>query len=381
MSERDHPTATSQAEAEAAKLAAKAKLEKTHKRVESERAKLVEDIRGAVTKDARQRVAHLLDIDPELRDSDRKLVPAYWRMFDKASLSHDDAITFDELMTVTKYTSIIRARQKIQNEYGLFLGDTAVRRERHAIANVERSRQRRGFGVPFLFVFCDESGKTQTHRLVGSVWIPATSSDVGDLQAALADWKKSRQLEREFHFKEAKGHQVSDYVDYFRHALTLAPAMSFKAMCVSKPDSGHRKVDEVIFDLHYNLVAEGVAHELTTGRTSMPRSLILFKDKDDSSDRLYLKLLRDRIEALCRPRFDNQLLLAGGGTLDSAKDHVLQIADLFTGSVNRVLNRDVGSERNFKDELAEAILGLLNLSATFDAIAGTNDKAMVMMVD
>jgi hypothetical protein len=31
--------------------------------------------------------------------------------------------------------------------------------------------------------------------------------------------------------------------------------------------------------------------------------------------------------------------------------------------------------------LAEAILGLLNLSATFEAIAGKNDKALVMMVD
>jgi hypothetical protein len=57
------------------------------------------------------------------------------------------------------------------------------------------------------------------------------------------------------------------------------------------------------------------------------------------------------------------------------------VADLFTGAVNRVLNREAGGERNHKDELAEAILGLLNLSATFEAIAGRNDKALVMMVD
>lgn len=104
-------------------------------------------------------------------------------------------------------------------------------------------------------------------------------------------------------------------------------------MCVSQPDSGNRDADEVIFDLHYNLIAEGVSHELTTGRTSMPRSLILLKDKDDGADKLYLKILRDRIETMCRPRFDNQLLLAGDDTLDSAKNNVLQVADVFTGSV------------------------------------------------
>lgn len=41
---------------------------------------------------------------------------------------------------------------------------------------------------------------------------------------------------------------------------------------------------------------------------------------------------------------------------------LVQVADLITGSVSRIMNRGTGAARNYKDEFAEFVLDLLDIN-------------------
>lgn len=77
----------------------------------------------------------------------------------------------------------------------------------------------------------------------------------------------------------------------------------------------------------------------------------LVEDADDGSDALGLPELERRLKVSCKDYFDGQVTVE---TVMSGKSHespLLQLADLFSGAVARVLN-PAGAVPNQKDEFA-----------------------------
>jgi hypothetical protein len=87
----------------------------------------------------------------------------------------------------------------------------------------------------------------------------------------------------------------------------------------------------------------------------------MIKDKEEGTDKILLVRLKEHLEARFKEHFHDQLEIPVLDSVSSDKDPTVQLADLFTGSIARVMNRNEGAPKNFKDEFAEYVLSLLRI--------------------
>ncbi len=92
----------------------------------------------------------------------------------------------------------------------------------------------------------------------------------------------------------------------------------------------------------------------------MPRAIVLTKDlENQSQDKLFLASLDDKLKQAAQTRFNGNLFVDRLVVHDSKDNIVLQIADLFTGSIRRTLNQQPGDRP--KDRFARALLSLVGM--------------------
>jgi hypothetical protein len=327
--------------------------------------------------DINSKVAFVLNHFPNTRNSDINLITRFWKIFDEEILGGADYITFDQMYKVTRSNSIIRARAKIQNSYGLFLANEKVRRRRAELDDDERVKQVEDQpGAPLVSVFCDESGKNQNYLLIGSVWINDPYR-VFKIYQSLTDWKEENKIDYEFHFSDLNKYRVSKAIEFIQQALSQSDALAFKAAIIAKGNIGSRNQDEAIYDLHYQLIVQGFEHELKSKRLDLPRQVSLTKDKDDGADKIRLAGLRQKLSSECVSYFKDQIHIAAVETEDSGKSVFLQLVDLFSGSISRILNKTDDS-MNHKDELANEVIKLLGIDK--DLKVDTNKQDFVEII-
>lgn len=157
-------------------------------------------------------------------------------------------------------------------------------------------------------------------------------------------------------------HRLEHAKAFFVAALSMSDAFSFKAVAVKKQGI-RRSEHEIIQDLYCQLVLNGLRHEFSTGRVIPPAIVQVWKDLDDDVDRLHLAELRQELATKIRQHFGADATLHGLDAVDSKSNLLIQLADLYTGSVNRVLN-PAGEGRNHKDELADFILRAVGMEIT-----------------
>lgn len=333
-------------------------------KIEAEKTELLQKLNAEVADDVKTRVAMILNHFPHARNDDLELSIKYWQLFDDESLSEADAVSFRTLRRLTRETTIVRARAKIQNDYKLFQADKEVRQRRMQLADQRREEEVDDQpDSPTVHVFCDESGKTSKEHqsyVVGSVWINQELQLV-KISQALAAARRSAGISGELHFAEMSKRDVDGAVAYLRAALSMSAMMSMKAVVIRRSDAGGRPPDDVIFRLHEQLLIQGIEHELATNRFALPRYFSVMKDRDDGSDRLQLTDLRQRLQTGLPTRFGKGVRLHALEAEDSKLNTFLQLADLFTGAVTRILNRASDAQRNHKDEFADQALTLVGL--------------------
>jgi hypothetical protein len=312
--------------------------------------------------DVRTRVAFVLNQYPDTRNSDVELAIRYWNLYEAEDIDCD-GISFDALRKVTKMTSIARARATIQNDFGLFLPNEAVTEARSELEQTARRRQRavRRVTSPYVYVFADESGKNEKHYIIGSIWINDIDFQVESIRETLKTWRKSLDWQSDFHFSAATRERAAAYIEFVRQAMSASQYMGFKAIVLRREDI-RRPTEEAIFSLYYRLIVDGLSHEVDSGRCELPRSLVVCKDADEGADKIHLLTLRDNLRVECPKQFDHQIYIAGVNSVPSSVT-LMQLADVFTGSINRVLNKQAGASHGFKDDMARSVLQLLGLSA------------------
>lgn len=345
-------------------VAPKEKKEKLSKeeRIAFEREQLESRLAEGTFDDVRTRVAHILNQHPKTRDSDVELAITYWQRFHRDEVG-DSSISFDALRSVTNISSILRARQTIQNTFGLFHASEAVIDFRSDREGKVRRRQRvvANNRPPFVYLYCDESGKNEKHYVVGGFWINDADGQRLKLYETLVAWRKEIEWTSEISFKDMTAGRKDRYVEFVRRALTATEYVGFKAVVLAREDAAKRPTEESIYALYERMVVDGIRHELERGRFKLPRHIIVYKDKDKDGDRIHLNKLKDSLRGNCPRQFDNQVSIDAVLPLDSATNTLMQLADVITGAVSRVINRKDGEERKHKDEAAEEILALLGL--------------------
>ncbi|MFC5403911.1 DUF3800 domain-containing protein [Cohnella soli] len=307
------------------------------------------------------RIAHLLNRFPNTRNSDVTLMLKYWEIYSSESYKEGQAVDPKDLYQFERLTAIARARAKIQNEFRLFRADEKVRRFRKSKEEIEKEIQLSTKPeIPTLTIYCDETGKNKKYAIVGSVWI-LDRSEMEKIYRILNEWKRINGLgiKDEFHFTEMKKHELDLYKQFFNKVIELGSMISFKAI-VFKMENSKRKIDDLLSDLHYQLVHIGIEHEAKTGRVGLPRLVNFTKDKEEGNDKLTLTKIEQHLQLQFKVNYDEELKLNMFVATESWANILLQVADLFAGSLNRFLNE---KHSNYKDEFAEHVFSLLGIDA------------------
>jgi len=104
----------------------------------------------------------------------------------------------------------------------------------------------------------------------------------------------------------------------------------------------------------------GAQHEHDTARSVFPRTLQVWKDLETKgADKILLTRLRDRIQQTGKVELDGQLTTDEFEAVESKKFDLMQIADVFAGSLNRLLNAQGGE--HVKDRFARWLLRRLGM--------------------
>ncbi len=307
------------------------------------------------------KVGHILSIYPHTRNSDVELCKYYWRTFNPEIFDEDNKISPDDLHRAQPYPSIVRARAKIQNEFKLFPATQEIQEIRRGRATEQREIQlKEKPSSPVVSVICDESGKTGTYAIVASMWCNDPKR-YHEVVMKLFDWKNARSIRKEFHFNKLKKGDVANATEFFRQAYAEADAVCFKAVLIER--AGFRGTNTDLFiRLHNQLCLRGIEYERDHNRIQLPREINVVKDSEDTQDKMYVAELRQRLSTDLPHAFGEEVRLAGVEATDSKLHPLIQVADLFAGSLNRALNENIAFEdQHHKDEAAVNILGVLGV--------------------
>jgi len=338
------------------KKLAQEKLDK-ERIIENERQDILKNVSSFSTDTIRDKTAWILNHFPDARDSDITLQLKYWETFE-SDIYNGNSITPDDLYKLTRLTTLVRARAKLQNEYKLFLATPEIREKRGTLSEGEKQKAIQDKpNYPVFTVYMDDSGKNADFLIIGSVWFLAEYMAV---YRAINKIKERTGFSKEFHFNELDRASLPIYKEVVDVFWKHATAVSFKL--ISVPRSGIGKVRDAFTDMYYHLLIQGINHENETGRAPLPRTLQVWIDSEEANlDKLLVANLNDRLNQVAQTQFEKKLVLDQVYTVDSEKNLLLQIADMFTGSVNRILNRS-GTTQNYKDELAEYFLNRFNIN-------------------
>lgn len=333
-------------------------LDEKGQKIEKQRADLLNAVAASRLDTMQEKVAWILNHYPGTRDSDIALQLRYWRQFE-SDLFYGDSVAVTDYYKLTRLTSISRERARIQNVFKLFLASDEVRKRRGTIEESEHQKSvEQHADYHHYAVYLDESGKTGNHLIVGSVWLLDGSESLKIL-SRLEQWKTAQSFQGEFHFNTISEAKLPQYLAVADFIVENSSVMSFKAISVERKGTGN--VSEALSRLTYHLLVKGIDAEHHSGRAPLPRWLQVWKDSEEVGyDKLFLADLHNRLNEAGKMLFNNQLYLDEFFPAVSEDNVLVQIADLFTSSLNRVLNAD-GERKHAKDKFADYLLSRLNL--------------------
>lgn len=328
------------------------KLSKDRK-LAQEKAEILERVADARLDTLTTQVAWLLNHYPETRDSDIALQIQYWKTFEPDQFS-GSYISIDDLYKLRRLTSITRSRATIQNTHKLFLASEEVRRRRGKLEEEEKEKQITAAAChPTYTVYADESGKGAKYLVVGSLWL-LNGIESRNISKDLSDWRTGASFKDEIHFTNISNTNVERYYEILEILHRRSAAICFKAITLLR--SGLSNTQSALDDMFYHLIIRGVEHENSSGRAPLPRNFQLWKDaEEESKDNLFIANLADLLRKASVSFFSDNLFVSGMFAVDSRKSELIQLADLFTASVNRVVNAS-GSGDHVKDEFARTFL-------------------------
>jgi hypothetical protein len=309
------------------------------------------------------KVGWVLNNYPDARNSDITLQLRYWETFCPGQYT-GGSIATEDLYQLPRLTSLARARARIQNTLKMFLADAEVRKHRGTLSEEERDEAvaARYSAAPVFAIYVDESGKTQANLLVGGLWI-LQGPETFRIAAKLIEWRDRTRFKDELHFTEVDERSLPYFKEAVDIVLENASALSFKYVAI--PRAGAGPVRDVVPKLIYHLVVRGILHEIDSGRAPLPRNLQLWKDAEEAGyDRIVLADLADRLRNAAAGQFNGQLIIDTLEAADSKDNDLLQITDLFTASINRLVNPPDPRPRvpGPKDELSQYVVDRTGVS-------------------
>ncbi|KIO48543.1 hypothetical protein SQ11_12300 [Nitrosospira sp. NpAV] len=320
------------------------------------------------------KIAWLLNLYPQARNSDVVLALKYWEIF-QPDIYSAKGILPQNLFKLERLHYIVRARAKIQNQYGLFNAEEKIRRHR------KRREETMHDAVledvihrNIISIFADETGKNGDFVIVAAVWVLSGYS-VFKVTQAIDLWKKqSPWVKQEIHFSSLSNNDLPPLKDYLNVIQENREFLSFKIIAIEKSKT-NRKIEDIVIRLYEHMLVHGAQHEVSSGRVDLPRDIELTIDEAQSLDGFTLSEMKERVTARFRSNYDRKLILSTLQTVSSKKNHLIQLADLLAGAFNRRLNHH--GDRKIKDAMADTIIKTLELEPDKSRIPGLDATALI----
>jgi hypothetical protein len=346
-------------------------------KIEQARVKLLKAVTASHLKTLEERVAWILNNYPKTRDSDITLQLRYWNEFESSRFDLE-SVSVKDYYKLTKLTSLTRARQKIQNDLKLFQASPEVegRRKKLEAEQLEHAREPRQ-SLHHFTVYMDESGKTQGNLIVGTVWYLVGTEQLKFFKL-IEEWKVANDFQKEFHFNSINESKLNTYMRFADLVAANAGAVSFRIISVEQ--SGILNQQDALLDLAYLLLVRSIERENDSGRARLPRGIQFCSDSEQPGrDKLFVGKLAERMKQAASTVFQGKLFIEQFTTDDSANNVHLQIADLFTSSVNRQLNAE-GQRKHPKDQFADYFLQRLGIRVGQGKAESFGDKTALIVL-
>ncbi|MDD5266282.1 MAG: DUF3800 domain-containing protein [Methylococcales bacterium] len=342
-------------------------------RIEKEKKELLVSLAGGDFSTQKAKVAAILNLYPEARNSDITLSLKYWETF-QSDIYNESGILPKDLFKLERLHYIVRARAKIQNEYGLFQSDDKVRKHRKKREEVMYDAVLEDVAPrKVVNVYSDETGKNDDFVIVASVWV-LTGRAVFTVSQALSEWKKSSLwANREIHFTRFGKKDLDVLKEYLGVIKNNREYLSFKVIAIERSKT-RRKIAEVVEKLHEHMLVRGAEHEIQQGRIDLPREIEMTVDDEQSLDSFTLSEMRRRVMADYERSYGGTLKISDIQSSSSRNSPLVQLADLIAGAVNRSLNHT--GEKNYKDEMAELVVTTLDIALNEEGIPGLDVSAL-----
>lgn len=342
-------------------------------KIEKEKKELLAALAGGDFSTQRTKVASVLNLFPDTRNSDITLALKYWETF-QPEIYNPVGIKPTDLLKLERLHYIVRARAKIQNEYGLFQADEKIRHHRKQQEEVMHDAVLEDIKPKRVVqVFADETGKTQNFVIVAAVWV-LSGRAVFTVSEAIKKWKeRSVWAKREVHFSKFGKMDFEPLKEYLGVVHQNREFLSFKVIAVEKSRTA-RKIEEVVAKLHEHMLIRGAEHEIQQGRMDLPREVGVTLDEEQSLDPFSLSEMKRKIDEEFTRSYNGDLVIETIQTVSSRTSALVQLADLIAGAVNRRLNSS--GEKNYKDEMADWVIQTLDLSLSEVGVPGLDASAL-----
>jgi len=342
-------------------------------KLEKEKKELLASLAGADFSTLKAKVAYILNLYPQARNSDITLSIKYWETF-QPDIYNESGILPKDLFKLERLHYIVRARAKIQNEYGLFTSDSPVKkfrkkREEEMQDEVLKDASPR----KVITVFADETGKNQKYVIVAAVWV-LTGRAVYTISKSIMDWQSSSLwATREIHFTKFGKRDSDTLAEYLNIIQANREFLSFKAIAVERSRT-KRNIEDVVEKLHEHMLINGVEHEVKHNRISPPQTINVTLDEEQSLDAITLAEVKRRVNSHFEETFGDEVVLGTLESVSSRKSPMVQLADLIAGAINRRLNHT--GDKNYKDEMADRVIHALDLQLGEDEVEGIDVTAL-----
>ncbi len=345
------------------------KLEK----IEKEKKELLAALAGGDFSTQRNKVASVLNMFPGSRNSDITLALKYWETF-QPEIYDPAGIKPQDLFKLERLHYIVRARAKIQNEYGLFQADDKIRYHRKQQEEVMHDAVLQDVQPKRVVnVFADETGKTGKFVIVAAVWV-LNGRSVFTVTEAIRKWKENSAWKtREVHFSRMGKSDFETLKQYLGVILNNREFLSFKVIAIERARTT-RKIEEIVSKLHEHMLIRGAEHEIIQGRIDLPRHLSVTLDEEQSLDAFSLAEMKRSIASEYAKEYEENLVIENLSTVSSKTSSLIQLADLVAGAVNRRLNSQ--GENNYKDEMADWVIQMLDLNLNQEKLPGLDAFAL-----
>ena len=321
--------------------------------LERERDRLLASLAASELGTIEARCAQILQTYPETRDSDIELSLRYWAEYEADIIAEAKPLELDVLHALQPMATLIRCRQRIQNDFGLFIGTRRTRgfRDERQMQFYQYLAEQSSENAECCF-YIDETGSEPQGRFVGIGGICILDVRAFSMRhSALRHWRVEQGWVETLHFSAADSKAESRFIallaELRRHRAGLL-FLGYAALC-----RGNR--DSVLASLIVQLVGDALARADKLGCLGGPRSVRVIKEAADGFDALHLDAIKSDLADHLAHRFPQRVHLAGVQPLPKGREVLLECADVIAASMKR--RWESGSSIH-KDRIAEAVMNV-----------------------